>query len=179
MKNKKIQTLVLTALLAALTCVATMVIQIPSPTGGFFNLGDCVVLLSAFLLGPIYGMAAAGIGSAFADILSGYFIYAPGTLVIKGLMALAAALIYRSFTKRRSGFGSALAGAVVGGIAAELIMVAGYFLYELPMYGFGACLTSALTTNLPQAGVGLVAGVCLYTLLDRSKVTGKIAGGVA
>ena len=54
----------MTALFMALCCVATMVIQIPSPTQGYVNLGDCVVLLSGWLLGPWYGIAAAGIGSA-------------------------------------------------------------------------------------------------------------------
>ena len=45
MNDKKIRKLVFTALLAALTCVATMVIQIPAPVSGYVNLGDCVVLL--------------------------------------------------------------------------------------------------------------------------------------
>lgn len=31
--------------LAALGCAATMVLRIPSPTGGYLNLGDAVVLL--------------------------------------------------------------------------------------------------------------------------------------
>ena len=51
-KNISYQTraLVMTALLAALSCVATLVIRIPSPTGGYMNLGDTVVLLGAYLL---------------------------------------------------------------------------------------------------------------------------------
>lgn len=88
MKQTKLRTLILAAMFAALTCVATMIIHIPSPIGGYFNLGDCMVLLSAFVLGPVWGTAAGGIGSALADVICGYFIYAPGTLVIKALMAL-------------------------------------------------------------------------------------------
>ena len=91
MKQTKLRTLILAAMFAALTCVATMIIHIPSPIGGYFNLGDCMVLLSAFVLGPVWGTAAGGIGSALADVICGYFVYAPGTLVIKALMALAAA----------------------------------------------------------------------------------------
>ena len=94
MKQTKLRTLILAAMFAALTCVATMIIHIPSPIGGYFNLGDCMVLLSAFVLGPVWGTAAGGIGSALADVICGYFVYAPGTLVIKALMALAAALIF-------------------------------------------------------------------------------------
>ena len=81
---------VLCAMLAALCCLATLVLQIPSPIGGYLNLGDGFVLASAFLLGPWYGALAAGIGSALADLLGGYVQYVPGTFVIKALMAAAA-----------------------------------------------------------------------------------------
>ena len=60
MKHEKLIKLVLAALFAALTCVATMLIHIPMPaTNGYINLGDGMVLLGAFLLGPVYGMASA------------------------------------------------------------------------------------------------------------------------
>ena len=52
MRDMKIRKMVLAALMAALTYVATMVVQIPSPMQGFVNLGDCCVLLSGWILGP-------------------------------------------------------------------------------------------------------------------------------
>lgn len=151
MKQTKLRTLILAAMFAALTCVATMIIHIPSPIGGYFNLGDCMVLLSAFVLGPVWGTAAGGIGSALADVICGYFIYAPGTLVIKALMALAAALIFRAFAKNGSRFGKTFSGSLLGSVAAEIIMVVGYFLYELPLFGYAPSLESAVTTK-PAAG---------------------------
>ena len=63
MNDKKIRKLVLAALLAALVCVATMVVQIPSPMQGYVNLGDCFVLLSGWLLGPWYGCGMAFVTS--------------------------------------------------------------------------------------------------------------------
>ena len=54
--------LVFAALLAAFVCVATLVIRIPSPLGGYINLGDCIVLVSGWLLGPVYGFLAGGLG---------------------------------------------------------------------------------------------------------------------
>ena len=73
MKHDKLTRLILAALFAALTCAATMLIHIPMPaTNGYINLGDCVVLLSAFFLGPVYGMAAGGIGAMLADLLLGW-----------------------------------------------------------------------------------------------------------
>ena len=108
MSDKKVQKLVVSALMAALTYVATMVVQIPSPMNGYVNLGDCFVLLSGWLLGPWYGGAAAGIGSMLTDLLSGYGYYAPGTFVIKGLDALVAALIFKAM-------GRTSAAAIVSG----------------------------------------------------------------
>ena len=70
MSDKKIRTMVTAAVLAALSCVATMVVQIPSPMNGYVNLGDCFVLLSGWLLGPWWGAAAGGIGSMLG--IAGY-----------------------------------------------------------------------------------------------------------
>ena len=90
MDNNKTRKIVLAAMFAALCCVATMIIKIPSPLKGYLNLGDCIVLLSGFMLSPVYGFLAAGFGSALADIFSGYIVYAPATFIIKGVMALVA-----------------------------------------------------------------------------------------
>ena len=49
MRNQKVLKIVICAMFAALACVATMVIQFPSPMNGYVNLGDCVVLLGAFI----------------------------------------------------------------------------------------------------------------------------------
>lgn len=53
-QNNTTQRIVMAALLAALTCVATMIIKIPSPLKGYLNLGDCVVLLAGWMLSPTY-----------------------------------------------------------------------------------------------------------------------------
>ena len=82
--------LVTSSLLAALICIATMSIKIPLPTKGYLNLGDCIILFSAWTLWPMYGFLAAGIGSALADLFAGYAVYVHVTFVIKGAMALVA-----------------------------------------------------------------------------------------
>ena len=55
MRKQKWEKLVFTSMFTALACIATMVIQIPSPMNGYLNLGDAVVLLGAWFLGPAYG----------------------------------------------------------------------------------------------------------------------------
>ena len=168
MSDKKIRTMVMAAVLAALTCVATMVVQIPSPMNGFVNLGDCFVLLSGWLLGPWWGGAAAGIGSMLTDLLNGYAHYAPGTFVIKGCMAIAAALLAKAM-------GNKAAGYAVSGVVAEVIMVAGYFGYAALLLGKGIGAAASIPGNLVQAAMGLVIGLVLFFLLKRSKVLDKLA----
>ena len=100
--NSKLKKIVLTALFAALSCVATMSIKLPTPgTGGYIHPGDAMVILSGVVLGPWWGLLAGGIGSAMADLLGGYFVYVPITFAIKGLVAVCAGLLYnpRYFTK--------------------------------------------------------------------------------
>lgn len=167
MDDKKLRKLVLSALLAALCCVATMVVQIPSPMQGYVNLGDCFVLLSGWMLGPWYGFAAGGIGSMLADVLLGYAHYAPGTLVIKGLMAMTAALILR----RMNGSST---GRVLGGAAAELLMVAGYFGYASLLLGKGLAAAASIPGNLVQGAAGLAAGLMLMAVMVRSQLTKKL-----
>ena len=168
MNDKKIRKLVLAALLAALVCVATMVVQIPSPMQGYVNLGDCFVLLSGWLLGPWYGFAAGGIGSVLADLFLGYAHYAPGTLVIKGLVALLAALLYEKL-------GRSPAARIASGVVGEIVMVLGYFGYASMLLGKGLAAAASIPGNIFQGAVGLAVGVVLVTVLERAKVTQKLA----
>ena len=128
MSHKNTHRLVLAAPFAALCAIMTMVIQIPSPTQGYVNLGDCGVLLSSWLLGPWYGAAAAGIGSMLAEVFSGYALYAPATFTIKFLMAAASGCLFRLFSLRP--FRNGLTARLLSGLAAESVMVCGYFLFD-------------------------------------------------
>src|SRR3989442_5761412 len=113
--------LTLLALLIALTKVATMLVQVPTPaTQGYINLGDSMVYVSALLFGPLAGLLAGGIGSALADWLTGYQQFAPYTLVIKGLEGLVVGLIAWELLKGRpsrtlAGIVSLVCSIVAGG----------------------------------------------------------------
>ncbi len=164
MQNKT-QKIVLSALLASLVCVATMLIKIPSPLKGYLNLGDCVVLLSGWVLSPVYGFLTAGIGSALADIFSGYVIYAPATFVIKGLMALTACFVFRLITKKAK----STISRIVSGTLAEILMVVGYFLFEGFLYGFLPSLVN-IPANAMQGVCGLVLGILLVRIFEKSNL---------
>lgn len=159
------QKIVMAAMLAALTCVATMIIKIPSPLKGYINLGDCVVLLAAWTLSPIYGFLAAGLGSALADLFSGYVVYAPATFVIKGVMALIA---YYGFKLLHKKIGN-LPSRIITGIVAEAVMILGYFVFEGFLYGFGPSVVN-VPANSVQGIAGLILGCVLVKVFEKSKL---------
>ena len=163
MNDRQTLRIVLTALFAALVCVATMLVRVPSPTGGFVNAGDAIVLLSGFLLGPLWGAAAAGIGSALADLLIGYPVYAAGTLVIKGVTGLLAAVLYRRFPTRPR------AGMLVGGVCAEAFMALGYFAFSALALSYGMGALASVPGNLAQGVFGVAVASLLTGALLRSR----------
>lgn len=166
MHDKKFWKLVQTAMFAALTCVATMLVHIPVPaTGGYLNLGDAFVLLGALLLGPGYGFAAGGVGSMLADLLSGYPQYAPGTLIIKGLSGLVAVLLWRLLDKKSAG--RQLPALLAACLPAEAEMVLGYFAYEALALGYGLGAAAAITGNIMQGAAGILLTLALYWPLRR------------
>lgn len=172
-KSKGLVRLCATGMFAAFICVATMLIRIPMPICGYVNFGDCFVILAAWILGPVYGFAAGGIGSALADLLAGYAQYIPGTFIIKGLVAAAAALIAHAVLRKNR----RLAGYAMGALAGELIMLGGYFLYEAAALGYGlAGAFSSVAGNAVQGAFGAGLSVILAQTLAKTGALKKYSG---
>ena len=159
--NNNLKKLILAALFAALSCVATMSIRIPTPgTSGYIHPGDAIVILSGVILGPVWGFLAGGIGSALSDLIGGYFIYVPITCVIKGLVALAAGLLYQKVGKNQK---SRYIAVILGGVADIILVAGGYFVCEFFIYGAGAA--ASIPANIIQGVGGLVISCILYPIL--------------
>ena len=166
--RSKTKRMVIAALMAAIVCVVTMIIKIPTPMKGYINIGDAFVLLCGWLLSPGYGFLAAAIGSAAADVLSGYATYAPATFFIKGAMALVAVLCYRYLRSRKKmkRFPSRL----IGGVLAEILMISGYFAFEAMLYGGAASLIN-IPANAIQAIVSFIIGAVLVKIFEKMNIS--------
>lgn len=158
-ENKALIQLSLTAIMTALVAVGTLIIRIPNPMGGYFNVGDVMIFVAALTFNPFIGGIAGGLGSAIADII-GFPLFAFPTLVIKGLEGLLAGLIDRD---RKSVFRDVFAVAVAG-----FEMVMGYFLVELLVlqWGLGGALAE-VPANIVQIIVGGVVGIPIALVLRR------------
>ena len=147
------------AIMAALVCVATVIVQIPNPaTRGYINIGDAMIFVSALTFGTFVGGIAGGIGSALADVVSGYGLYAPFTLIVKGLEGVIAGLI----TNRKNVTRDTLAVAIAGG---EMIL--GYFLIEFYLLQFGWAALTEVPGNIFQIVAGGVIGIPVASILRR------------
>ncbi len=185
MREHRNQLLKITAAAAmmALSCVLTLAVRIPSPTKGYLNLGDSAVLFGGWLLGPVYGPIAGGIGSALADLLAGYPVYIPGTLIIKGAMAFFVSLLpyrLRGSERRHPGVGF-----IAVSVFAEAFMAAGYWLYEAIVIGEGfTAALAGVSGNIVQgaagaAGAYFLAGVLSHTNISRRYGPGGFGKGQA
>ncbi len=144
----------LLAILTALTTVATIVLIVPFPTtAGYFNLGDVLVMVSGFLLGPIGGFIAGGGGSAIADLIVAPQ-YAPITFIAKGMEGMLVGLLSAKTAKEvRLSIWD-----ILGVLLASIAMMLGYLLGEVYLleYSFGAALAELITVNSIQVTVGSI-----------------------
>ena len=96
MNKASIYLLSITALFVALTYVFTAFVNIRLPiaaNGGLIHLGNVPLFIAAILFGRKVGAIAGGVGMALFDLLSGWTLWAPFTLVIVGLMGYVTGLI--------------------------------------------------------------------------------------
>ena len=163
--NKNVRKIVIAALLAAMTAVATYIIKFPLPLVGYVNFGDIIVLISGWLAGPVYGVLAAALGSAIADFMAGFVPYVPATFIIKGLVALAAYFIYKKLNNN--------AGLVISALIGEAVMVLGYFVFESVFLGLGIGAAASIPYNCIQGGVSLVCASLLFTALKKNSYIAK------
>ena len=140
------------AVMSALTMVATMISINFAPTGGYFNLGDVIVVTTALLFGPLIGGVAGGLGSALADMYLGYGVFAPFTLVVKGTEGFVVG--YIAGGKEGVSRNRKIIAWLIGGI----IIIAGYWISEVFFLGMTAetATAEALTINILQAIISVL-----------------------
>ena len=161
-----VQNMTRAGLMIAIMTIATLIIRIPNPaTQGYINLGDALLFTIALVFGWRIGGLAGGVGSALADVLAGYFLWAPWTLVIKGiegiLVGWIAAVLSRDVTRLRPL--ASVAAVIVGGVW----MITGYYIAGSVIFGTVPAATE-IPGNLIQAGVAVGVALPLAAILKKA-----------
>ena len=161
-----IRRLTLAAILCALIFVATTYTRIPIwfSNSGYIHLGDAFIYLSASLLPMPYACAVGGIGAGLSDLI-GYPLYAPGTVIIKILMAIFFTSKKENLLCKRNLIGVAPAG---------IVCVAGYYLYEVTLTRSFAAPLVSVPFNFVQAAASAIVFFIIGFMFDRIGLKHKI-----
>ncbi len=152
------------AIFAAVIYVFTAYLHVPS-FNGYTHIGDGFLYLAASLLPTGYAAAAGAVGAGLADLLSGYSIWAPATLVIKALTACFFTSRAPSFLCRRNLWALLPAAALCG---------AGYYLYECAITGNFAAPAAGIPGYLIQSALSSLVYLALGRALDRAGIKGRL-----
>lgn len=155
MMNKNVTRLAFYGLFMALVVIVTAVIRVPVPTFNlYFNLGEAIIYLTAILYGGPAGAIIGGVGSSLADLLVGAPVWAPITLIIKGLEGY----VVGSVAKKGNLMLAVLLGAIV--------MITGYAIAAGILYGIAAVPVELAGDSVQVLAGGIVA-LFLYNRLKK------------
>lgn len=158
----KTKQLVYAALGIALVFVCTVFVNVRLPiaaNGGLIHLGNVPLFIIAMIYGRRYGALAGGIGMALFDVVGGWFIWAPFTLVIVGLMGYTIGAICEK--------NQTLKAYILALVAACLIKVVGYYGAEWIIYGNWLAPMASIPGNLIQIGLAAVIVLPIVTKLRK------------
>ena len=144
----------LSAVFAAAVAIATMAVSIPVGLG-FLNFGEIVIYTAAFLFGGTVGGLAGGVGAGAADILLGYPMWAPITLIGKGIEGFVVGHVA----------GDSLRSKAIAVAVGAPFMIAAYVLTTAVLYGIPAA-GPELAIDVLQALLGFAVAVPLSKLLE-------------
>lgn len=175
--SSRLQEMVITALMIALTYVATWLINIRLPfmgSGGLIHLGNVPLFIAAILFGKKTGAFAGGIGMGLFDLMSGWTAWAPFTFIIVGFMGFEVGV----FSEKRPIRNAAVNDAVAMGIAL-LIKIVGYYFAEVILYGNWITPLGSIPGNICQVGAAAVIVMAMMPVLRRATRSLGVAGGAA
>ena len=179
--HNRIYKLVLWALFAALVYVGSMLsVPIPVVVGNVsrIHLGNIFCLLAGFVLGPIGGGLASGLGSALYDALNpAYIASAPFTFVFKFLMAAVCGLIAHGGGARAERVGRNFLAAVCGSITYIVLYLGKNFISGLLVGNeLGTVLTATVTRLATSSVNALVAVIVSVPLCAAVRAALKKSG---
>ena len=151
-------------LMSALIYISTAAINVPIGPGGVIHLGDSMIFVTAILFGWKNAAFSGAIGMTLFDLLSPYAVWAPYTLVIKGIMGAIAGLISHGNDRK----GMNLVWNIIAVAASGVWMIFGYYIAEAIIYGNILSPMASIPANFFQVAGGAVIAIPLTALLKRN-----------
>lgn len=161
--------LIITAMLISLVFVATLTLNIKLPiaaNGGLVHLGTAMLFIASILFGPKKGALAGAIGMGLFDLVSGWTLWAPFTIVARGLQGYLVGKIAWSMGHK----GNSIAFNLVATIVSIPFMLAVYYICERVLYGSWIIPVASIPGNIVQNVVGIIIAIPVCVLLKKVSV---------
>ncbi len=168
MKNKRIRLMCITGIFTALVFVVTAYLHIPT-NNGYIHIGDGIIYLAACLLPWPYAMVVGAGGALLADCLTGFAVWAPGSVVIKAVTTL----LFTSKRKKVMTLRNYLAI-----LPAAVICAGGYYLYEALIYSNFIAPLSGIPASLTQSFASSLLFVVVGLAIDKMNFKQKMNGDI-
>lgn len=152
----------------ALVFVVTAYLHIPT-NNGYIHVGDALIYLSACILPKKYAVTVGMGGALLADCLTGFAIWAPGSVVIKAITSL----IFTSKGDKILNLHNYLMLLPSGAFC-----VGGYYLYESLIYGNFISPLSGIPASVTQSVASSILFVAIGLTADKMNYKSKIIGGL-
>ena len=168
MKDQKIRLMCIAGIFTAIVFVFTAYLHIPSHTG-YTHVGDGFIYLAACMLPMPYAMFVGAGGALLADCLTGYAIWAPGSIIIKTVAVL--------FFSRKSARIISLRN-LVALIPAWAVCIGGYYLYEALITGNFVAPLSGIPGYITQSVLSSILFVVAGLAMDKLNAKNTLVGGI-
>lgn len=167
MKKNKTKLICITGIFSALVFVVTAYLHIPT-YNGYVHCGDGFIFIAASVLPMPYSIVVGVLGAMLADCLTGFAIWAPGSMIIKGLLAILFTCKANKIITKRN---------LIMLLPAALISAAGYYFYEVLITGSFVASLSGIPGSLIQAVVCSIVYVVIGIAMDKYDIKKKVLGG--
>ena len=168
MKDQKIRLMCIAGIFTAIVFVFTAYLHIPSHTG-YTHVGDCFIYLAACMLPLPYAMFVGAGGALLADCLTGYAIWAPGSIIIKTVAVL--------FFSRKSARIISIRN-LLALIPAWAVCIGGYYLYEALITGNFVAPLSGIPGYITQSVLSSILFVVAGLAMDKLNAKNTLVGGI-
>lgn len=158
--------LILTAMLVALVFVSTVFINIRLPisaNGGLVHLGTAMLFIASILFGPKKGAIAGAMGMGLFDLIGGWALWAPITIVARGLQGYIVGKIAWANGRK----GNNIAFNIMATVLSIPFMVAVYYIGEGFLYGNWIAPLASIPGDLVQNVLGIFIAVPICVVLRK------------
>ena len=158
--------LILTSMLIALVFVSTVFLNIRLPissNGGLVHLGTAMLFIASILFGPKKGLLAGAIGMGLFDMVGGWLLWAPITIVSRSLQGYIVGKIAWSNGQK----GNSIVLNLIGMIISIPFMVGVYYVGEAFLYGNWIAPLASIPGDLIQNGIGIIIAIPVCIVLRK------------